>query len=110
MTTKPKRAARQQGNFDKELASSRGALRRTKTIPKAAATLAFELLGVVAKRRGKRLTEDDAVVGSVAASLLTALATGTTRAEFVAWLRRTARILASPKSSVPPSSNHPKGN
>ncbi|MFZ3324212.1 MAG: hypothetical protein WA190_17690 [Usitatibacter sp.] len=106
MTGKPKRKPRTQRDFDKRLAANMATLRDATTIPKAAAGLAAEMLAVVAIKRNKKLTEDDAILGSLAASLLTALSCAMPRAEFIAWLRRTAGILAAQRRKPsPPSPN-----
>ncbi len=82
------------GRFNEGLAS----LRVTTSISKPAAMLARELLASVAGRCAKRLAYEDAMKGAMAATLLTAHASGMSRREFCDWLRDTAATLEVPHS------------
>lgn len=88
-------------------------LRRTTSISVAAAGLARTLLAAIT-RRVQLLDADgaipgaipDVILGATVATALTALASGMSRAEFCAWLRRTADDLDVPPvpHSAPASS------
>jgi hypothetical protein len=106
--------------IEERLATYRGTLRHSTSLSKEAAGLARELLATTEQRvRQQKLgTTVDLILGATTASALTALACGDEdRAEFCAWLRRTAdsldvgsstRNIVKPRSRAPaPSPNQP---
>jgi hypothetical protein len=95
MSTKQRSRATQarKRHIGMQLRASLEALDRATSMPKGAARLAGDLIAAVAMARLK-LSNPDAMLGAMCAAYITALDCGTTRADFVAWLRRTAANLS----------------